>query len=201
MERRRPGRPAHEPSAGTRRTVETMVREGKTVREIALAIGLSTPTLRAHYAEQLAAPRPQINFGFAEDGEKEKRPGSPRAGRPEHVPTEETRQRVEILVAGGMAQWQIAAAIGVSEPVLRDRYATELEGGRSRRMAQVIEARFQAAIGGNVSAQNAWLSRHGPLEDAPEEPAKTEPLGKKEAAQMAALTAHQNSDWENLLPN
>ena len=104
MERRRPGRPAHEPSAGTRRTVEAMVREGKSVRDIALAIGLSTPTLRAHYREELAAPRPQINFGFADGDGKEKRAGSPRAGRPEHVPDDETRERVEILVAGGMAE-------------------------------------------------------------------------------------------------
>jgi DNA-binding CsgD family transcriptional regulator len=199
MERRPPGRPAHQPTDATRAQVDGLVREGKTLKEIAVAIGLSIPTLRAHYAAELKVERPQISFPFA-GSDDTKRKGSSRAGRPEHVPTDETRERVEILIAGGMMQWQIAAALGISEPVLRDRYATELDAGRSKKTAMVIEAQFKAAVeDGNVAAQKAWLSRPSALEDAP--PPKTEPLGKKEQAQLAALTAHQGTDWDNLLPN
>lgn len=200
MERRPPGRPAHQPTEATRKAVEGMVIDGKPVKEIAAAIGLSAPTLRAHYAAQLGAQRPQISFPFA-GSEEGKRAGRERAGRPEHVPTKETRERVEILVAGGMVQWQIAAALGISEPILRDRYAAELDAGRSRKTAQVIEAQFKAAVeGGNVSAQKAWLARHTPVDDAPPPP-KDEPLGKKQAAQLAAMTASHGTDWDNLLPN
>jgi DNA-binding CsgD family transcriptional regulator len=200
MERRPPGRPAHQPTDATRGQVEGLVREGKTLKEIAQAIGLSIPTLRAHYASELKAERPQISFPFA-GSEDAKRKGSSRAGRPEHVPTDETRERVEILIAGGMQQWQIAAALGISEPVLRDRYATELDAGRSKKTAQVIEAQFKAAVeGGNVAAQKAWLSRPSVLEEPPPPP-KDEPLGKKQQAALAALTAHQGTEWDNLLPN
>lgn len=200
MERRRPGRPAHEPTVATRAAVERMVAENRPVAEIAKEIGLSAPTLRAHYAVELARPRPQISFPFAGSGEAPRRAGSPRAGRPEHVPTEETRGRVEVLVAGGMPQWQIAAALGLSEPTLLKHYAVELDGGRAKRTAEVLEALYRAAVeDGNVSAQKAWLARQTPIDEPPAP--KEDPPGKKAAAQVAAMTAHQGTEWERLLPN
>lgn len=201
MEPKRPGRPAHQPTEVTRKLVDTLVREGRSVLDIAKEVGVSAPTLRAHYAEELKAPRPQIAFPFGESQEgKRRRPGS-RAGRPEHVPDDETRERVEILVAGGMKVWQIAAAIGISEPVLRDRYAAELDAGRSKKRAEILEAMFRAGLGGNVSAQRAYLAQDADLDEPPPPPVSEEPLGKKAAAQAAAITAHYGTDWENLLPN
>ena len=203
MDRRQPGRPRHEPSPATRKTVENLVGAGKSVREIASALGLSAPTLRAYYAEELKAPAPQINFGFSGSAQKGNgRRAAPGAGRPEHVATEATREQVEILVAGGMRHWQIAAALGISEPVLRDRYAAELDAGRSKKTAKVLEAQYRAAVDdGNVSAQKAWLSQHVETDEPPPPPPKEAAIGKKESAMMAAVTAGDGTDWANLLPN
>ncbi len=204
MERRRAGRPAHEPSAATRQRVVTLVQAGEKVRDIAQALGLSAPTLRAHYAEELKAPRPQINFPFAADTPSIKRPAMPGAGRPPHVATDETRRRVEILVAGGMNAWQIAAALEVSEPTLRLHYDQELASGRSKRRAEMLEALFKAGVeGGNVSAQKAWLQMAVELDEVPPAmpPERDMPMGKKERQAIAAQTAHEGTEWAKLLPN
>mgnify|MGYP002132467496 FL=1 len=204
---RRRGRPPHQPTPETRATVAAMVASDKPVADIAAAIGISEPTLRAHYAVELTAARPQINFPFAESpaSPSPRPPAAPsRAGRPEHVPTQETRERVEVLIAGGMPTWQIAAAVGVSEPTLRFHYPTELDAGRARKTALVLEAQFRAATeGGNVAAQKAWLARATELQDPPEpSPSRTvETPGKKAAAAEAARTAAFGTDWENLLPH
>ena len=201
-DRRRPGRPAHAPTDETRALVLEMVSTGRNVADMAVALSISQPTLRAHYAVELSAPRPQKTFalpGF--DGPKPPRPGMPRAGRPEHVPTDVTRERVEILVASRMPAWQIAAALEISEPTLRLHYERELAGGRARRTAEVLEALFTAAKAGNVSAQKAFLDRTGELEEPPPPEAKAEPLGKKAAAAVAAVNATAGTDWDGLLPN
>jgi DNA-binding CsgD family transcriptional regulator len=198
--KRRPGRPSHQPTGETRELVIRLVVSGKSVSAIAEALTLSEPTVRAHYARELASPKPQINFPFpGSDDPKPKRAAPVRAGRPGHVATVETREQVEILVAGGMRQWQIAAALRISEPTLREHYPEELDGGRARRDAVVIEALFRAAASGNVSAQKAWLSNKTDLEEPP--PMRVEPLGKKAAAHEAAFTAGHGTGWEGLLPN
>ncbi|MEN9934692.1 MAG: hypothetical protein RLZZ387_1271 [Chloroflexota bacterium] len=201
--RRGPGRPPHEPTDESRALVVRLVGEGRPVDAIAEAVGVSEPTLRAHYDHELAtAPRPQITFPFAADPTAP-RPARPGAGRPPHVPTAETRERVEILVAGGMPAWHIATALGISEPTLREHYAGEMDGGRARKNADVLVALHRKAAEGNVSAARAWLGLPAEL-DAPPAPApepKAEPIGKKEAAQMAALTAADGTDWQSLLPH
>lgn len=125
-------------------------------------------------------------------------------GRPPHQPTAELRDRVEILLASGMPAFRVAAAIGISVPTLRVHYADELLHARARREAQVKEALFRAALGGNVSAQKAWLAIPHELEAPPvERPVADRPakLGKKEQAALAAETAADGTDWANLLPN
>ncbi|MCW5695799.1 MAG: hypothetical protein KIS96_03580 [Bauldia sp.] len=47
------GRPAHKPTAATRRTVEQMVSCGETHDTIALALEVSDETLRLHYRREL----------------------------------------------------------------------------------------------------------------------------------------------------
>lgn len=200
--RRKPGRPSHQPTAETRAAVVAMVGEDRAVSQIAIAMGLSEPTLRAHYALELASPRPQKNFAFADSGApKPRRAPTPRAGRPEHVPTDESREKVEILVAGGLRVWQIAAALRIAEPTLRQHYPEELDAGRSRRTAEILEAMFQAARSGNVSAMKGFLAQSVELNDPPPAATRAEPLGKKEAAQLAAMTAAEGTDWDKLLPN
>lgn len=200
MERRRSGRPAHEPTEATRARVVHLVSAGMDVPKIAKELGLSAPTLRAHYAAELHGAKPQKNFPIDGLQETVARPGRERAGRPEHVPTDDTRDRVEVLVAAGMVQWQIAQALGISEPVLRDRYADQLQGGRAKKRAEIIEAMHRSAREGNVSAQKAFLGMAVETDDPPLPP-QAVALGKKEQQHLAALTAHEGTDWERLLPN
>lgn len=197
--RRAAGRPPHEPTSETRAAVSAAAAEGLSHREMAKRIGVSPPTLRAHYAAEITAARAEISFALPEFAEPAP-PGRARegAGRPAHEATPELRERVEILVAGGQTAWQIAAALGVSEPTLRLHYAAELDTGRARKTADVLEALYREAKDGNVSAMKAWLGRSTHLD---EPPAAEEPLGKKQAAQAAARTAESNTSWEGILPN
>nr|WP_294564505.1 hypothetical protein [uncultured Rhodopila sp.] len=182
-----------------------MVEEDKPVADIAVALGLSDPTVRAHYAAELAIERPQLNFPFSQSGPARiATPKPTRRGRPEHVPTDATRDQVEVLIAGGMRQWQIAAALGISEPTLTEHYAAQLDAGRSKKKAQVIAALFKAGVEtGNVSALKAWLSLPEALEEQPDQrqPQKDIPMGKKAAANAAAISAGFGTDWAGLLPN
>jgi DNA-binding CsgD family transcriptional regulator len=181
---RGPGRPPHEPTIETRELVIAMVGRGDSVAVIAETLGLSEPTVRAHYEDELAAPGPQA--ALALDGELTEK--APRAGncggRPEHLPTRSTRNRVEILVAGGQSQWQIAAVLGISVPTLVKHYSQELDDGRSRRDAQILEALFAKASAGNVSAIRTWLGRlrpgAGPADEMPAPEIRSGVLGKKE---------------------
>jgi DNA-binding CsgD family transcriptional regulator len=201
------GRPSHEPTESTRRLVLNMRAQDRPISAISVALGLSEPTVRLHYVAELLAARPQLIFPFP-DIPIHLVPRRPRmqSGRPAHQPSDQTRERVEILIAGGMAQWQIAAALDLSEPTLREHYALELGCGKAKRTAQVVEALFRSATdGGNVSAQKAWLAMPRTLDTPPTEGVAQSdehfPLGKKEAAQRAALSITEGSGWDGLLPN
>ena len=165
-----------------------MVASDRTVPAIAAAIGVSEPTLRAHYAAELAAARPQINFPFAESPAppeaRAARSTPSRAGRPEHVPTTEARERVEIWVASGMTGRQIAIALGISEPTLLKHYEVELSQGGARKVAEMKERLFRAGMDGNVAAMKAFLAtfRLDVPDPAGMEPAPAPRLGKKEQA-------------------
>lgn len=187
---RGPGRPPHEPTAETRALVLELVAKAADIVTIAEKVGISEPTLHAHYADELEAARPQQNFPFPEfEAQLSGRAKRPHAGgRPPHVPTEESREEVEILVASGMRVWQIAKALGISEPTLNEHYPDELDGGKAKKTAKMVMAQYRAGIEGNVSAQKAWLSQNLAIEKAPPSRQAT-PQGKKEAAQHAAQEA------------
>lgn len=198
-----PGRPAHAPTAKTRAIVMEVISEGGTVEEAAAALGISEPTVRAHYARDIEKAKPQQTFSLLESAPRTARAPRPAAGgMPPHKPTSTCRQKVEILVAGGQRAWQIAAALGISEPTLRLHYEDQLQHGRARRNGELIIELFKQAKGGNVSALKTWLSQHRELEDPPaRESSPSIGLGKKEAAQAAALHAEMGTAWEGLLPN
>lgn len=119
-------------------------------------------------------------------------------GRPEFVATDEDREKVRVLKAGGMSNEAIAEAIGISEPTLRKHFSFDLEMGAAKVTADILMARYRAAMGGNVTAQNKWLDTAGALPPKPRRKAEPKP-GKKEVAQAEAETAHQSSDWGTLL--
>lgn len=84
-----------------------------------------------------------------------------RAGRPPYEPTEEAREKVRVLKAGGMSDVAVASALCISVPTLTKHHSLELEEGAARVQADVLMARYRAAMGGNVPAQNKLLDQIG----------------------------------------
>ncbi len=129
------------------------------------------------------------------------RPYTDGRGRPKLKLSNELRQRVAILAAGGMTQAAIAEAIGCSEPTLRQYFFAELHDGRSAKRAEVIEAMFRDAVGGSVTAQRAFLGLGDKADIAAPSRRRSaaEPkLGKKE--QLARDAQKPLSGWGDLLP-
>lgn len=73
-------------------------------------------------------------------------------GRPPFEVNLETRQRVERLLAARMTLKAVAAAVGCELPTFRKHFADEIENGKARIEAQVVDALYAEAFGGNVSA-------------------------------------------------
>jgi hypothetical protein len=118
------------------------------------------------------------------------------------------RDRFEIQFGGGMSIEDIAAAMELSPKTLKKHFGAEIKKGRAKKRAETLVAMFKAAIGGNVSAQKAYL-QHNLLADAddaaqgenageiaaPSTKAKSVYRGKKEAAQDEAMTAGAGTEW------
>jgi hypothetical protein len=134
-------------------------------------------------------------------------------GRPQHVPTQENRNKVNMLLAMGRSNERIANALNVTIPTLRKHYFSELKGrdtARDRldaRLAMTLWGQFQ---GGNTGAGREFIrlierndmafGLRGAAAPAPSsDTEKTGKLGKKELANREAQTAHQGTDWGTLL--
>ncbi len=80
-------------------------------------------------------------------------------GRPQHVPTEETRQTVRELAAIGTNHEDIAIAVGLSDgKYVRKYYRDDLYAGRMDANKQVANALFKNATEkNNLVAQIFWL--------------------------------------------
>ena len=115
------------------------------------------------------------------------------AGRPEFKATPALRKKVEQLVACGMSQEDIARVVGCSKPTLAKHFPDELDTGAAKKRAEVIALLFKKAAQGNVAAIKKLLEMNAPPA-APGAPAQGK-VGKKEAADIAAATAGQDSAW------
>lgn len=126
-------------------------------------------------------------------------------GRPEHVPTQQNRNRVSMLVACGWSNGRIASALFITQPTLRKHYFSELkfrEVARDRLMAGMLTKHWELFQAGNVAAGKEFrdllkendLMLYGQTVQPPkaEKPPK---LGKKEAA----LAAAQHPDTGSML--
>lgn len=115
--------------------------------------------------------------------------GNKNSGRPPYEPTDEDREKVRVLKAGGMSNEAIAEVVGISEPTLRKHFSSDLEIGGAKVAAEVLMARYRSALGGNVSAQNKMLEQIGAATAAgkvKQREAKAPKLGKKQEQQQAA---------------
>lgn len=139
----------------------------------------------------------------------QKAPSAPRGpGRPEHVPTAESRERVRVGAGGGMSHEGLAMVLGISRPTLLKHYAFELGAGAHDARLEVIEAMREVALRkGNVAAAKLYLQfapEEGELApvqdgDVPAEPEEPK-LGKKAQAEEDAKGADRGTEWEGLLP-
>lgn len=130
-------------------------------------------------------------------------PRDPR-GRKRHKRVAQIAENVAVLRGCGLTEEQIAARVGLSEPTLRKYYFRELKDGPTLAKAVLTEAVWKRAKAGNVSAAR-YLRTEFEKGDAavpvPRQPrqAKAPEPGKKEAADLAARTAHEGTEWGTLL--
>ena len=132
-------------------------------------------------------------------------------GRPEHIASQQNRNRVSLLVSMGWSNQRIAAALYVTIPTLRKHYFSELkfrEVARDRLVANLGLKLWEGVQAGNVAAMRefqAFLDRNdlmtfGQTAGAPaSKKAKEEKLGKKEAAVRAARNPDQGSRLGELI--
>jgi hypothetical protein len=136
-------------------------------------------------------------------------------GRPEHIPTQQNRNRVSMLVALGWSNKRIAAALFITVPTLRKHYFSGLkfrDVARDRLEAGVAMKLWEGVQAGNVSAIRAFrafvdhndlmLYGHAARPAGSAKPAtqpKAPKLGKKEAAAMAAKNPDRSSTLGELI--
>jgi len=120
-------------------------------------------------------------------------------GRPEYVPTDEAREKVQVLRAQGMSKEAIASAMDIHVETLVKHFSVEMECAVAKKTADVMMARYRSAIGGSVPAQNKFLELAGALPPPPRKEPKPPKLGKKEQAELDAQAEPEDSDWGTLL--
>jgi hypothetical protein len=140
-------------------------------------------------------------------------------GRPAFAPSAEQRKEVEIMARYGIPEDDIALVLGIDAKTLRKHFRFELDVAFVKANAKVAESIFLQAVGApaqyypaghpdagklmraeqqRVLAAGIWWerTRGGRSEYAPLRP---KPLGKKEAAQLAATNAARGTDWAELV--
>jgi hypothetical protein len=131
-------------------------------------------------------------------------------GRPEHIPTQQNRNRVSMLVALGWSNKRIAAALIVTLPTLRKHYFSELkfrDVARDRLEANLAAKMWELFMSGNVAAGKEFrklmerndLMLYGQSAPPEQSEARTAKLGKKEAEALAAQSPDRTSTLGELI--
>ena len=130
-------------------------------------------------------------------------------GRPEHIASQQNRNRVSMLVALGWSNGRIAKALYVTIPTLRKHYFSELkfrEVARDRLNATMATKLWELAMSGNVAAMREFrdfLEKNDLMEFGqtvqPQKADKTAKVGKKEAALAAAQQPNRNTTLGDLM--
>lgn len=136
-------------------------------------------------------------------------PGKGKRGRPQHVRTPESANKIKLLLALGWSNERIAHAMGLSLPTLRKHYFAELKIrliARDALEAKRAELLWAQCEKGNVGAMKAFHQllldndrmriaddlRRGATGETEEKsepeakPARMAPIGKKQGAVLAA---------------
>ena len=78
-------------------------------------------------------------------------------GLPKHVPTEATRQTVQLHAMVGTRQEVIAEILGISQDTLARNYRSELDTSREKANAAVGGALYKKAMSGDTASMIFWL--------------------------------------------
>lgn len=126
--------------------------------------------------------------------------------RPSFKPTPFMRRKVAAAAGAGMSHEEIAIGLGLARNTLEKHFARELTEGAYARRLEVVLAMHAAAKRGNVAAAKQYLSMTPrvaapplPVGEAESAAPPTPKLGKKEQAQVDAVSAHKGTDWDGLL--
>ena len=84
-------------------------------------------------------------------------PSKDKGGRPPHLATSDTRNKVFMLSTVGTRHEDIATVLGISTDTLTKYYHDELAKGRIEANASVAETLFKQAKEGNTTAMIFWL--------------------------------------------
>jgi len=173
-----------------------MAQRGCERREIAVAVGVSLPTLRKAYVEELAGRSTVDLFAITSTPAPPQPappppPRVPAGGRKSWEPSPYQRERAVTMIAGGAKPSAIAHLLGITEPTFRKAFAAELEFAADVRYAEMLEKAHRLAMSGKTPAWKAYMTH---LERAMKEreaeasgdSRPTTRLGKKEAAAQAA---------------
>lgn len=120
-------------------------------------------------------------------------------GRPQYVPTDDDREKVQILRAQGMSKEAIAEAMGIHYQTLNTHFSMDMEVAVAKKTAEVMMARYRSALGGSVPAQNKFLELAGAIPPKHKRPPAQPKRGKKEIAQTEADAPPTDEEWGNLL--
>lgn len=214
------GRHAYTPSDDDRRAVRSARAHNAAHADIATAIGVSVPTLRKYFADELKAPASSPGLFIQDEPQPSDPPRRPHlargksSGRPRRERTQSEADKVATWSAAGLTVDEIAAAINASAPWVRKTYAPEIAVGPAQKKAALIARMEKTAMAGNVTAQRALLDIYNKaelakLQDSLGQPLmptqkpemeRQEPAGKKEAAQQDAKDVLADSDWAAVLP-
>lgn len=128
-------------------------------------------------------------------------PRDPR-GRKRHKRNAQLAERIAVLAATGVTVDGICAEIGLSEPTLRKYYFAELQDGPRQAQAVLDQVMWKKARAGNVPAAKYMQARFEKGQGkapVPRRQAQAARLGKKDAQHLEAQTAHEDTEWGDLL--
>lgn len=74
-----------------------------------------------------------------------------------HVPTLQTKSKVEALVAAGFTHEQIASNLNINNKTLTKHYKNELDNTMANRTIKLTESVYRDALKGDKQSRELWL--------------------------------------------
>jgi AraC-like DNA-binding protein len=221
------GRKPFVASDDQRLRVRSLVGDGALVETIAKALGMSEPTLRKHFAVELADKLGASSnlFNSAQAPLPTAAPPAPRTdgrgrggGRSPFKPDLEQRNQVIVQIAIGASQEALARGLRMSVPTFRKAFKADIATARDQVKRDVISWMMRSAKKGSVAAQVKLLdmierARIDELDEkltgqpraeqhtapSPTAPIAEKPLGKKLADEIEAQHVAATGTWSDLL--